>query len=36
VEHLKGALHTWAPADPDFEPAQKAREKLAGLQGGNR
>jgi tetratricopeptide (TPR) repeat protein len=29
MEHLKKALEVWEEADPDYEPAQKAREKLA-------
>ena len=31
VEHLTSALTVWEPADEDFEPAQRARTKLAEL-----
>jgi tetratricopeptide (TPR) repeat protein len=29
LEHLKKALEVWEEADPEYEPARKAREKLA-------
>jgi hypothetical protein len=31
LEHLRAALEVWSEADPAFEPAQRAREKLAEL-----
>ena len=32
LEHLKRALNTWENADPDYEPAINAREKLAEME----
>jgi tetratricopeptide (TPR) repeat protein len=32
VEHLKKALYVWEDADPDYQPAKKAREKLKELE----
>lgn len=32
IFHLKRSLEVWAEADPDYKPAQKAREKLAELE----
>jgi hypothetical protein len=28
LEHLRTALAVWSEADPAFEPAQRARQKL--------
>ncbi|MCP5049511.1 MAG: DUF3808 domain-containing protein [bacterium] len=33
LEHLKVAVDVWKDADPHFKPAQKAKEKLAQVQG---
>jgi len=32
IEHLKKALFVWEDAEPDYEPAKKAREKLKKLE----
>jgi tetratricopeptide (TPR) repeat protein len=31
LEHLQVALHVWSDADPDFKPAQDARQRMAEL-----
>jgi len=31
LEYLEKSLEVWAEADPDYKPAQKAREKLTEL-----
>jgi tetratricopeptide (TPR) repeat protein len=31
IQHLETALEVWAEADPQYEPAAEAREKLAEL-----
>ncbi len=31
LEHLQVALDIWKDADPEFKPAQEARQKLAEL-----
>ncbi len=32
LEHLKKSLYVWEDADPDYQPAKRAREKLADLE----
>ncbi|MGD2123832.1 MAG: tetratricopeptide repeat protein, partial [Gemmatimonadota bacterium] len=32
IQHLEQALETWAPADPDYQPAQEARAMLERLR----
>jgi len=35
MEHLNRALYVWEEADPEFKPAQKARDKLAEWESSN-